>query len=72
MSASKGEPETVACGCLVRAIDVPDDQGYGQGWEVIEPCFKHARCPICGGRDLGDPSHTRCTTSGYEGLDYRL
>lgn len=26
------------------------------------------RCPICGGLNPGDISHTRCASSGYEGL----
>lgn len=27
-------------------VDVPDDQGYGQGWKPTEQCMTHApKCP---------------------------
>lgn len=30
------------CGCTYVAVDVADDQGYGQGWERISRC---GTCP---------------------------
>jgi hypothetical protein len=59
--------DTLECGCVVRAVD-----SSRTVLEVVELCARHARCPICGGPRPGGADHTRCTTNGYEGLDYRL
>lgn len=32
------------------------------------PCHRADRCVVCGGLNPGDSSHTRCTSTGYEGL----
>lgn len=42
MSTLSGQVfHTEPCGCRFRQVDVPDDQGYGQGWEQIVWCAGH-------------------------------
>lgn len=48
--------------------------GHGGGHDpnrttfVVEAERETVRCPVCGGPKPGDITHTRCASTGYEGL----